>query len=65
MEELRAQVVRRIEAMSGGWCTASRLSGVDRVTLYRAFKVKGRKPTLKTLLKIAPVIGVKVALLEK
>jgi DNA-binding phage protein len=62
MEALRAEIVARVEALEGGWCKASVLSGVERGQLWRAFKQPGRNPSLRTLMALAPAIGVKVTL---
>lgn len=62
MDELRAEVVWRVERVRGGWCTVAKRAGVERASLYRAFKMKGRQPTLTTLLKVTEALGMKVKL---
>lgn len=62
MDELRSEIVWRIERVKGGWCTVADRVGCNRTALYRSFKMEGYQPTVATLLKVADVLGVKVIL---
>lgn len=48
-----------------GVCEVARLSGVDRVVLWRAFSKNGRgHPTLTTIERVLPHVGLELAVRE-
>jgi DNA-binding phage protein len=64
LEVLRSQVCTEVRDLKGGWCELSRRTGLDRSMLNRAFAMKGHTPSLTTVLRVLPHLGLRMTIIS-